>query len=95
MTKEDLVRKVARMSGVTKDEATVVINATFAAIKAGLVNGEKLCIRDFCVFDIVHQKARISRNLRENTKVAVPARSAVKIKACPALQRAVRESLPV
>ncbi len=62
MNKTELIAAVAEQSGVTKKDAERVIHATFDAIAAQLVAGEKVQISGFGTFETKEREARTGRN---------------------------------
>ena len=74
MNKSDLVREVARISGLTHERSEAVVTAVFERIIEALVKGEHVEIRGLGTFDIRQRRARIARNPKTGAAVDVPAR---------------------
>ena len=89
MKKVELVEAVANATGLTKADATKAIDATFEAITAALVKGDKVPIVGFGTFDVSKRAEREGRNPRTGETVTIAARNAVTFKAGSALKDAV------
>lgn len=89
MKKVELVEAVANATGLTKADATKAIDATFEAITAALVKGDKVPIVGFGTFDVSKRAEREGRNPRTGETVTIAARNAVTFKAGTALKDAV------
>ncbi len=72
MTKRELVIDVAEKLGYTQNEVSDVVQATLDTITEALVEGNRLEIRNFGVFEHKTRDARVGRNPR--TGDAVPIR---------------------
>ena len=74
MIKQDIVDNVANATGLTKVEVEAVLNESFSAIITALSNNEKIELRGFGIFDVKDREARIARNPKNGSAVAVPAK---------------------
>lgn len=72
MTKRELVIEVAEKLGFTQNEVSDVVQATLDTITEALVEGNRLEVRNFGVFEHKVRDARVGRNPR--TGDAVPIR---------------------
>lgn len=95
MNKKDLVKKIAEElsansdTKVTQKGVAEIVDAFIESVKESLVNGEKVSIAGFGVFDVVEQAARTARNPQTGGTVEVPAKNKPKFKAAKALKDAV------
>jgi DNA-binding protein HU-beta len=62
MSKKELIDSVARECELTKEKATVVVDAVLAHIRASMKKGEEVRIPDFGTFKVAKRKAREGRN---------------------------------
>lgn len=74
MNKSDLVREVARVSGLTHETSDTVVTAIFERIIEALVKGEHVEIRGLGTFDIRQRRPRIGRNPKSGAPVSIPPR---------------------
>ncbi len=72
MTKRELILDVSsKLGGYTQSDVANVIQATFETIIEQLVDGNRLEVRNFGVFDIKVRDARIGRNPKTGDSVSV------------------------
>jgi len=74
MNKKDLINFVAGETGCTKKDAAIMVTATVAGIKSGIMNDGKVGLVGFGTFKAVARKARTARNPQTGEPVEVPAR---------------------
>ncbi len=72
MTRARLAEEVSGASGVTREEASLVVGAVFDAIAGALRAGDEVEIRGFGSFRLRDRKERLSRNPRTGEAVVVP-----------------------
>lgn len=72
MTKRELVIQVATQLGMTQNEVADVIQSMFDTVTETLVNGDRLEIRNFGVFEVKSRDARVGRNPRTGEEVPIP-----------------------
>ena len=89
MNKTELIAAVAEKTGLTKKDAERVVNATFEAVTASLVKGEKVSVSGFGNFEVKTREARVGRNPRTKETIQIPASKAPVFKASSALKGAV------
>lgn len=90
MTKNDLIKEVAKCAGVTKAEASRCIDCYHSAIQGGLRRREKVSMVGFGTFSVSTRKARSGRNPQTGKEIHIDARDVVKFKAGSRLSQAVR-----
>lgn len=91
MNKTELIAAVAEKTGITKKTAEAVVGATFEAVTAALVKGEKVQISGFGIFDVKTREARVGRNPRTKEAIEIPAAKLPAFKASKTLKDAVGE----
>ncbi|MBE6976136.1 MAG: HU family DNA-binding protein [Ruminococcaceae bacterium] len=91
MNKTELIAAAAQNAGVTKKDAERVLNAAIDAITAALVNGDKVQVSGFGIFEVRDREARIGRNPHTKETVEIPATRVPAFKASKALKDAVKK----
>ncbi|MGL9971874.1 HU family DNA-binding protein [Enterococcus sp. DIV1420a] len=89
MNKQELAQAVAKKSGVTKKEATRVINALLDTIQESLAKGEAVNLVGFGNFMVRERAARKGRNPQTGKELTIPATKAPVFKAGKPLKDAV------
>lgn len=72
MSKESLVKEVAEQAGVTKADASKVIEAIFDTIQGSLKKGEPVSLVGFGSFKVSKRNARTGRNPRTGEAISIP-----------------------
>ena len=72
LTKRELVIQVASKLGMTQNEVADIVQATFDTITETLVEGNRLEIRNFGVFEVKARDSRVGRNPRTGVEVPIP-----------------------
>ena len=91
MNKTELITATAQNAGVTKKDAERVVNAAIDAITAALVNGDKVALSGFGIFEVRNREARVGRNPHTKETVEIPASRVPAFKASKALKDAVKK----
>lgn len=73
MNKTQLVDIVAKETELKKKDAEAAVNAVFAAIGAGLAEGDKVQILGFGTFEVKERAAREGRNPLTGEKISIEA----------------------
>ena len=76
MTKSDLVRVIARRTGVEHEAVEVTLEAFMEEVKGSLLRGEDVHLRGFGSFMLKHRKQKTGRLLSKNLPVIIPAHDA-------------------
>lgn len=71
MTKRELVIEVAERLGYTQNEVAAVVQTALDTIVDSLVEGDRLEVRDFGVFEVKSRGARTGRNPRTGDEVHI------------------------
>jgi DNA-binding protein HU-beta len=89
MNKQDLIGSVAETAGVTKTDASKIIEAVFDTITATLKKGDEVRLVGFGTFAVTKRKASTGRNPRTGEPMKIKASSQPKFKAGKSLKDAV------
>jgi DNA-binding protein HU-beta len=81
MNKTELVEKIAEGAGLSKVDAKKALDATIAAIKDALVEGEKIALVGFGTFSVSERPAREGINPANGQKITIAAKKIAKFKA--------------
>ena len=89
MNKTELIAAAAERSGLTKKDAEKVLNAAIDAISAALVQGAKVQVSGFGIFEVKEREARVGRNPRTGEAMEIAASKVPGFKASKTLKDAV------
>ncbi len=89
--KVDLIREVAKITGVTKRETGIIVNAFIECISKTLVNDERIELRGFGIFLNKKRKPKIARNPRTGERIELGERLAPVFKPSKLLKKKVAE----
>ena len=71
MNKLEIVETLKTEAGLTKNEATAVVNLFFDEMANALANGDRVEIRGFCSFYVKEYKAYTGRNPKSGEQVEI------------------------
>lgn len=91
MNKNDLISEVAKVSGLTKVDASKATDALFEAITTSLKKGSDLRLVGFGTFSVASRAAKTGRNPRTGAEIKIPASKQPKFKAGQTLKDAVNK----
>jgi len=69
--KSDIVQRVAKASDVSRVKATQAVETVFEAMKQALVDGRRIELRGFGVFQVRARKRGVGRNPKTGVEVAI------------------------
>ena len=93
-TKKDLAMKVAQDTGCRKSLASDMVDSIFTAMRNSLINGNRIEIRGFGVFQVKDTKPKpAARNPRTGEIIYVPARRKTHFKPGKLLKDALHKPL--
>lgn len=72
MTKLEVIKSVAKATGVDRETVSSVIDTYVETIKAALIEGESVNFRKFGTFYLKHRAAKTARNIAKNTTMVIP-----------------------
>lgn len=73
MTKAEIVTKIAKKTGLDKDEVLVVLEQFMTTVKDSLVNEEPVYLRGFGSFIVKERAEKTARNISKNVTITIPA----------------------
>lgn len=80
VVKSDLVERVYRRVGFTRQEAEEAVDILFHEIKTELASGESVRIAGFASFNLKHKKARNARNPQTGQQILIRSRRVLSFK---------------
>lgn len=86
MTKVDIVERVYELVGISKKDASDIVELIFDLMKDTLEAGEKIKLSGFGNFIVRDKRARIGRNPQTNEQIVIPARRVLSFKASQVLK---------
>lgn len=89
MNKQELIGSVAETAGLTKNDASKVVEAVFDSITAELKKGDEVRLVGFGTFSVSKRKASTGRNPRTGEPMSIAASSQPKFKPGKSLKDAV------
>ncbi len=81
MNKTELIEKIAAGSELSKADSKKALDATVAAIKDALVQGDKISLVGFGTFSVSERPAREGINPATKEKIQIAAKKVAKFKA--------------
>ena len=91
VTKKEIVRTISEEIGLTQFQTKEIVQKTFNAIVETLVEGGRIELRNFGVFEIKRRAPRKARNPRTGDKVFVPEKYVVTFKPGKVMEQRVQE----
>ena len=90
MNKTELIEKIANSANLSKADAKKALDATVDAIKAALVEGDKVQLIGFGTFSVNERPAREGINPATKEKITIAAKKVAKFKAGAELTDAIK-----
>ena len=89
-TKADLVRMVYDLhGGLTKDEAAEVVNTILRTMKTTLLDGRKVKIHRFGVFEVAERQGRSGVDPTNGERIYIPPRKSLSFRPARGVKQAV------
>ncbi|KTD16730.1 HU family DNA-binding protein [Legionella jordanis] len=92
MNKSQLIEAIANGSGVTKADASRVIDTFMTAVTDALKSGDQVVLPGFGSFSITNRAERTGRNPQTGATIKIKASRVARFKAGKALKEAVQEA---
>lgn len=90
MNKGELVAKIAKETGLSKNQSELAFNSLVGGITSSLKKGQKVTIVGFGTFSVGKRKARTGRNPQTGAVIKIAARKVPKFSAGSELKKAVK-----
>lgn len=90
MNKTELIEKIASGANLSKADAKKALDATVEAIKAALIEGDKVQLIGFGTFCVNERPAREGINPATKEKITIAAKKVAKFKAGAELADAIK-----
>ena len=90
MTKQELIEKVAKETGLSKAAVNKTIDTIVESIKITLKKGQKVTLVGFGTFSVSKRKARKGRNPQTGAAIKIAAHKVPKFSAGKTLKDAVK-----
>ena len=90
MTKQEIVKQIARTTGVEAVTVSTVVEEFMEQVRAAQIRKENVFLRGFGTFLIKHRKEKTARNISKNTTMTVPAHDIPAFKASPDFSRLLK-----
>lgn len=90
MIKADLIKEVSKETGIESAAVGAVIEGFMKSVKGSLVRGDNVYLRGFGTFKLKTRKAKIGRDIKKNTSVAIPEHRIPTFKPSAELKKAVK-----
>jgi len=78
MNKQEIIERIAEDSGITRHQATKVLNSIINGIENALSRGEKVTLSGFGSFSVIRRKERKGRNPKTGEIIKIPSKKAIK-----------------
>jgi DNA-binding protein HU-beta len=72
MTKHDLVKDIAKRTGVENTEVTRVIESLMGTIRDNMSRGTNVYLRSFGTFQVKKRAKKTARNISKKTTMIIP-----------------------
>ena len=89
MNKQDLIARIVKDTGVTRNQASRIIAVFLATVTKALKKGEAVTLVGFGTFKTSLRKARKGRNPLTGGTIRIPKRNVIRFAAGKALKKAV------
>ncbi len=92
MTKIELVKMVAEMTGIDQPTALAAVEGVIDTLKESLINKENVYIRGWGTWTLKHRAQKTARNISKNTTMIIPEHDIPYFKPCKDFMEAVAKS---
>ena len=87
MTKADIIKQIARETGVEAATVLAVVEGFMKEVRAAQIRKENVFLRGFGTFLIKRRKEKKGRNITKNTTIVIPAHDIPAFKPSPDFHR--------
>ena len=89
LTRADLAELIYNEVGISKTEASEIVDQFFEEIILDLIDGNSVKLTSFGTFSVKHKKERIGRNPKTKEEAIIDARRVISFRASKELKRRV------
>ncbi len=93
MSREELIKKIAREAKVNKAQAGRAVRALIAGVTETLKRGRRLSLTGFGTFTVANRKARTGRNPQTGAPIKIAAARVARFRPGKQLKKAVRRAM--
>lgn len=90
MTKQEIVKEVAKATGIEGVTVAAVVEEFMEQVRRAQIRKENVYLRGFGTFLIKHRAEKTARNITKNTRLIVPAHDIPAFKPSPEFTEKVR-----
>lgn len=90
MTKQELIKQIARETGVEATTVSAVVEGFMEEVRAAQIRKENVFLRGFGTFLIKHRREKTARNITKNTTLKIPSHDIPAFKASPEFLRLLK-----
>lgn len=90
MTKADIVKEVAKSTGIEAKTVSAVVEGFMKAVKDSLAKDNNVYLRGFGTFAAQTRAQKTARNITRNTTVIIPEHKVPTFKPCPDFKNQVK-----
>ena len=90
MTKEELVKKISKETGLDKTVVSTVVEHMMTGIKGSLINDRPVYLRGFGTFKNITRRQKTARDIGRHTTILVPEHKVPCFKPCKILKDEIR-----
>lgn len=74
MVKADIIRQVARVTGLEKETAAEAVEVAVAAVRESLLRGENVYLRGFGTFEVRTRASKPAQDMNRHRTIILPER---------------------
>ena len=93
LTRADLAELIYSEVGISKTEASEIVDQFFEEIILDLIDGNSVKLTSFCTFSFKNKKERIGRNPKTKEEAIIDARRVVSFRESKELKRRINKTL--
>ena len=90
MTKAEIVKEVAKSTGIEATTVQAVVEGFMTTVKGSLAKDENVYLRGFGTFEVKTRAQKTARNITRNTTVIIPEHKVPTFKPCPDFKNQVK-----
>ena len=90
MNKADLIAKISKDAGITKEKANLAIDSLVDGVTKGLKKGSRVTLVGFGTFYSSKRKARVGRNPQTGETIQIKAKKVARFKPGKELEGAIK-----